>query len=360
MIVKNEEETLCNCLETALDIMDEIIIVDTGSNDKTKEIAARYTDKVYDYKWMDDFASARNFSFSKASCDFCMWLDADDVLMDSDRECLKMLKKNLSLDTDFVMCRYNVGFDQNDTPVYSYYRERIIRNDKGFIWNGVVHEAIDIAGNILYTDIAVTHRKIKRADPERNLRILRKKLNTGIPFGPREQFYYARELCYAGEYQEAVCTLTSYLDSGDGWIENKIEACRILSNCYFELNEETKAVHALLRSFLFDIPRAEVCCDLGNYFTNKQAYMQAIYWYKTAASCSRNDAGGGFIEEDCYGYIPYIQMCLCYESLGNRMAAYQCNQKAGEYKAYGMEYLNNREFYLQQEITDECCHDSKG
>lgn len=88
--------------------------------------------------------------------------------------------------------------------------------------------------------------------------------------------------------------------------------------------------------------------------------MQAVYWYKAAVSCSRNDVSGGFIEEECYGYIPYIQMCLCYEGLGNRMAAYQCNEKAGEYKAYGMEYLNNREFYLQQGLTDEWSHDNKG
>nr|MCR4945824.1 glycosyltransferase [Lachnospiraceae bacterium] len=69
MIVKNESAVLARCLDTVADLCDEIVIVDTGSTDNTKEIAARYTDKIYDFEWVDDFAAARNFSFSKATCD---------------------------------------------------------------------------------------------------------------------------------------------------------------------------------------------------------------------------------------------------------------------------------------------------
>ena len=67
MIVKDEEEILARCLDCVADLMDEIIIVDTGSTDKTKEIARRYTDKIYDFKWENDFSAARNFAFSKAT-----------------------------------------------------------------------------------------------------------------------------------------------------------------------------------------------------------------------------------------------------------------------------------------------------
>ena len=80
MIVKNEEKVLGRCLVSAKDIADEIIIVDTGSTDRTKEIARRYGAKIFDQKWQDDFSLARNFSFSKATMDYCMWLDADDVI----------------------------------------------------------------------------------------------------------------------------------------------------------------------------------------------------------------------------------------------------------------------------------------
>ena len=70
MIVKNEERILARCLDSVKDLVDEIIIVDTGSADATKRIAAEYTDKIYDFTWIDDFSAARNFAFSKATGDY--------------------------------------------------------------------------------------------------------------------------------------------------------------------------------------------------------------------------------------------------------------------------------------------------
>ena len=86
MIVKNEEDVLGRCLDSVADLVDEIVIVDTGSTDRTREIAARFTDQIFDFPWQDDFAAARNESFAHATMDYCMWLDADDVLLEEDRE----------------------------------------------------------------------------------------------------------------------------------------------------------------------------------------------------------------------------------------------------------------------------------
>ena len=66
MIVKNEEDVLARCLRSAMDVVDEIVIVDTGSTDRTREIAGRFTSRVYDFTWIDDFAAARNYAFSLA------------------------------------------------------------------------------------------------------------------------------------------------------------------------------------------------------------------------------------------------------------------------------------------------------
>ena len=103
MIVRDEEDVLGRCLESVKDLADEIIIVDTGSNDRTKEIAAYYTDRIYDFEWCDDFSAARNFAFSKGTKDFLMWLDADDVIPGEEAERFRSFKENLTPDTDVVM-----------------------------------------------------------------------------------------------------------------------------------------------------------------------------------------------------------------------------------------------------------------
>lgn len=72
--------------------MDEIVIVDTGSSDATKEIAARYTDRIYDFEWIDDFSAARNYAFEQATGDYLLWLDADDVLLPADAAALRRYK----------------------------------------------------------------------------------------------------------------------------------------------------------------------------------------------------------------------------------------------------------------------------
>ncbi len=82
-----------NCLSYVQDLVDEIIVVDTGSEDATKEIAAKMTDLICDFKWVNDFSAARNFTFSHATKDFILWLDADDVLLEKDRAVFKSAKR---------------------------------------------------------------------------------------------------------------------------------------------------------------------------------------------------------------------------------------------------------------------------
>ena len=75
MIVKNEEQVLRRCLESAKSFADEIILVDTGSTDNTKEIGKTYGGKIFDFPWRDDFAAARNEAFSKPQWTIvCGWM----------------------------------------------------------------------------------------------------------------------------------------------------------------------------------------------------------------------------------------------------------------------------------------------
>ena len=244
-------------------VMDAILIADTGSSDRTKEIAEQYTSLVYDFPWCDDFSAPRNFLLEKVRTDYWMWLDADDVLDEENLEKLKSLKETLDPGTDVVMMEYAAGFDQSGRTTFSYFRERIMKTSRNFRWNGAVHEAVIPEGNIIYSDVVIRHRKCGKSDPDRNLRIYEKMLAGGEKLEPRHQLYYGRELYYNQRYTEAEAVLVEFLKNPSGWLENKIDACFVLGQCYRQMGEKKSALEAFLYSLTMDVPRAEICCEVG-------------------------------------------------------------------------------------------------
>ena len=104
LIVKNEETVLGRCLDCLKEIADEIVIVDTGSTDRTKEIAAAYTNQIYDFTWIRDFSAARNFAFSKAQMEYIYSADADEVLTEVNQKKFLQLKQALLPENDIFPC----------------------------------------------------------------------------------------------------------------------------------------------------------------------------------------------------------------------------------------------------------------
>jgi hypothetical protein len=246
------------------------------------------------------------------------------------------------------MMKYHTSFDTQGNPTFSYFRERLIKNFKGYLWESPIHEAITPYGNIIYSDIGISHHKLHPSDPDRNLRIFEKMVAEGKTLDPRQQFYYARELYYHNRIEDAVKILTIFLDSKKGWIENNIEACKQLSYCYYKLDLEDLALQALFRSFAFDIPRAEICCDIGKHFLDRNQINSAIFWYKSALSKERKDISGGFVLPDCYDYIPNLQLCICYDKLGKPETASFYNEEAGRIKPDSAAYLSNKKYFLEK------------
>lgn len=352
MIVRNEEDVLARCLDCVRGIADEVVVVDTGSSDATKEIAKRYTDRIYDFPWIDDFAAARNFSFDRAVMEYILWLDADDILLPPDQKAFLALKQSLDPSVDMVMMPYHVAFDSQGRPTMTYARERLLRRAYGYRWAGAVHEAIAPAGKILHAPIAVTHRKLRPGDADRNLRIFEKMRAQGQPLDPRQQFYYARELLYHARYQEAIRALTGFLDSGRGWVENNISACQDLAVCYQATAEPEKALAALCRSFRYDAPRAEVLCAIGQYFLDRAQYPSAVFWYQAAAAQTPRETGG-FLSPDCYNFLPYLQLCVCYDRLGDRRTAMAYHEKAAQCKPDHPSVLYNAAYFAKRQQAEQ-------
>lgn len=162
MIVKNESAVLSRCLDSIADLCDEIIIVDTGSSDNTKKIAARYTGKIYDFEWIDDFSAARNFSFEKASCDYIYCADADEYLDAENHRQLALLKEYMDPAIEIVQMMYNTISENTVLNTACEYRPKMFKRLRTFTWINPVHETIRTLPVVFDSDIVITH------DPQAN------------------------------------------------------------------------------------------------------------------------------------------------------------------------------------------------
>jgi tetratricopeptide (TPR) repeat protein len=182
MIVKDEESNLPRCLASAADLVQEIIVVDTGSRDGTKNVARRYGAKVYDFTWCDSFAAARNECLRHASGQWVFWLDADDTLDAANRQKLGTLFATLGDDLAAYLLRLHSLPDPASGTVLVVDQVKLFRNDPRLRWEYRVHEQIipallRLGGVTRKTDIVIHHSgyqepHVRRRKLERNRRLL--------------------------------------------------------------------------------------------------------------------------------------------------------------------------------------------
>lgn len=291
--------------------MDEIIILDTGSDDQTLEIAETFTNHVYHFTWIDDFSAACNASYAFASKDYQLWLDADDVLPEEEAKKFIDLKKTLSTDIDMVTMKYHTHFDEDGTPILTSTRERLSKREKNYQWLDPIHEYIPLVGNIFYSDITIHHKKPPSdVVSTRNLDIYESMERKGASLTPRQIYYFARELKDHQHYAKAAYYFLRFLNEGKGWVEDNIACCFNLSFCYRALGEEQSVLPILLRSFTYDAPRSEICCEIGHYY-QQGTYQTALLWFELAATLNP-PASLDFILEDYRKFIPYLEICVCH------------------------------------------------
>lgn len=236
-MVKNEEEIIEKALESVKDF-DEIIVVDTGSTDKTKEIAKKYTNNIYDFPWIDDFSAARNFAIEKATGDWIYSIDADQILLSP----VKLVKEEAQRAEDeghktaLVLTKTSAG--------HEHWREVLFKKDPEVFWKGAYHESISIPST--FKSKVERFRgasKSKLADPDRGLRILSKQEKT-----PRVMFYLSREHLERKQYSEAITWMRQYLGGKPTWAPEIAEAWLVLAKCYWYTNRGDDAREACLRA----------------------------------------------------------------------------------------------------------------
>jgi glycosyltransferase involved in cell wall biosynthesis/SAM-dependent methyltransferase len=290
MIVRDEERNLGTCLDSLAGLADEIVVVDTGSTDRTREVATRYGAQVHDFAWVDDFAAARNESIRHARGRWILWLDADEWLDAENRARLARLLDGLD-----GRCRgyrmhqrsaIGAAAQRDESGTVIFQQVRLFPNAPGIRWEYRVHEQIGPSierqgGEVLDSDVFIEHSGY--ADPglfqrkaERNLRLLERE----VAERPDDAFPWLNlgwALYQLGRTAEAVPALERAREREPaGGVVNR-KACALLVRCHYERGEKHAALErcrdalrlypadvqlqfleAVLLSELGDAPGAEV------------------------------------------------------------------------------------------------------
>lgn len=345
MIVRDEEQTLGRLLESVKGCFDQIVIVDTGSKDRTIEIAKSFGAEIHHFEWIDDFSAARNFSLSKVTTDWWCWLDGDDLLMPDDRARLVELKSHLG-EADAYLMNYNYAQDEFGQPVCQFFRHRILRNDGKNKWVEPIHEHINVRGGTpeCVTNITVTHKRSHEAakrDSGRNIRILRKAYQAN-PENARLRYYYGKELWAENQFEEAIRILEEHQARGD-WHENMVNGAFYLALAYRSIKDDEKAIDAALRGIRRDPRWAEFYSVIGQIHYDRGHWDKAKYWFEIAASCPIPKTWGTVILDN-YTWTPRDRLCKCEAETGNYQKAYEWNESALSFRPADSRLLYNREY----------------
>jgi glycosyltransferase involved in cell wall biosynthesis len=243
MIVKNEEAMLGRCLESIKD-MDEVIVLDTGSDDNTGAIARMYPNVNYlegVYKWADNFAEARNKALSYSTGDWNFIIDADEYLEPGGISKLRNFIKS-------AKCRVVDIPSREETDRSVHYLPRLFVNDKKILYNGAIHNHLNTLPDGGKLDVFITygHSPAHDLDPDRSFRILKKEVDKNRTC-TRERFYLAREYWYRNDWITALYHYDEYLKVGNFWAE-VADAWLMKARCLFYLWRGDEARDACLQA----------------------------------------------------------------------------------------------------------------
>ena len=289
MIVKNEENKLGVCLDSLKTIADEIIVVDTGSTDGTKVIASKYTDKIYDFAWTGSFSDARNYAFSKASCDYIYSADADEELDAENIKKFEILKEVLDPQIDIVQMYYCNQLENN--TIYSFDRElrpKLYKRVREFVWQETIHEAVRLEPVIYDSEIDIIHRP-GAGHAARDLKAFERLVdaaNDCSEISGRLVEIYAKELVIAGEKENFEKAAGFFADRCEvATVSDELAIClTIAARCCYETDDMVGFMKYALRAAAGELMTSELCCNLGAFYETIGDINEAIMWYYNAAN----------------------------------------------------------------------------
>ena len=356
IITKNECNKLSRLLASAEKLECEIVVVDTGSSDDTMETAYRYTDRVFFYKWKNDFADAKNHAANLASCDVVMILDTDEWITgfgDTEREQLEEFAQKLSTESygkDHVgrINRLNIIEQDGERRENSEWINRIY-NRRFFEYEGRIHEQLVRRGEMSSVDYEMVRSAVtiyhdgylgtpeeKHKKAERNRALLLEELDNlekqekqddSLTAQKAYVLYQLGKSCYmAGEPASAV----EYFDKAlafdlDSKLEYVIDMVEAYGYALINSGQEQKALG--LEGVLDEFGgNADFCFMMGLVYMKNAMFDKAIFCFDEALEKTQCRMEG------VNSYLAYYNKGVIYECLGDSANARECYTKAGNYQ----------------------------
>ncbi|MBE5882584.1 MAG: glycosyltransferase [Lachnospiraceae bacterium] len=333
IIAKNEEKNIEKCLRAIHKHPFEIVVVDTGSTDRTKEIAARYADKVVDFEWIDDFSAARNFSISQASHDWILVIDCDEFIDKLNFQVMQKLMKQFPYAIG-QLSRDNICYDSSHNTIHTYDLVERLFNRRTYHYEGTIHEQVvrkdggrpfgfEFPLYVTHTGYYGTPEEIK-SKSERNLRLLEKELEQHSD-DPFLYYHLGESYCLDNNYEKAY----EYFDKG----------------LYLDVDETLEYVQRMVVSYGYvliytnRLEKAQSLENLYDYFCNVADYLfmlgnvylkvrrneDALKAFLTATTCENH------FDEGTNSYRAYHNIGCIYEAYGHLDEARKFFAKAGDY-----------------------------
>ncbi len=254
MIVKNEEKNLPDCLRSVRDLVDEAVVVDTGSSDRTREVARSFGCVLAEFPWVDHFAAARNAALDHATGDYAFWMDADDRLDDENRAKLKLLVAGLAGANDAYVMKCLCVPDKPGAGGTVVDHVRLFRRLPAHRWTFRVHEQIlpalrSTKTEVKWSEVTVLHvgyvdAAVRRRKLDRDLKLLRLD-EAEEPTNPFTLFNLGSVFNELGDHRSALVVLEKSLAGSHPKDSIVRKLYSLVAGCHSRLGEKNKAAETV-------------------------------------------------------------------------------------------------------------------
>jgi glycosyltransferase involved in cell wall biosynthesis len=326
MIVRDEEKLIARCLQSVEKICDEIVVVDTGSRDRTLKIARTFPGvRTLRYRWDGSFSRARNFAFAQAEGELLLWLDADDILSPEGLASLRALKRQpVERIRDCYYTPYHLLSDPLHGAQITHYRERVFKRSAKPRWKFAIHEVVqsESLGSVKYLDFPVWHfRPVtrERRSLRRNIRLLRSCLSDPQEHHPIYEFFLGRDLLSTGCIDEAETWFRQYLSHGVNFLEIALTG---LARIAIHREQFQDAAHFAEAALEHNPDYAQAYCLRGEVEIRRRRWRESLRWYHSAQQLRKLNSMGIAIVHDYYDFIPHLQLSLAHYMTGEESMAH--------------------------------------